>query len=309
VAVDSVKAGWNATPERFATVALGTMSLHAPSAAGTAICLLLGLADIVAVSFWGVPAAWPERGDPLPGPAHPAPALPNQSAAPAHGNAIPARTSEPVAVDAQPPVASSDPLTPGDGVSTTAQAAPTATSSQGGPLDATVPRDSGPLLSDAAAAQDPHSPKRQAAAEPSGTPLPESPVAQSVRWQPVAPNPLPAPRRAPQSLTVHFGTDRIAVPAETLELLEQLAEHLRREPDERVEIDGHADHRGDSSYNQRLSEQRAESVAAFLAERGVASARIRILGLGTSRPLDKANNSRAWARNRRVEARLIQVTR
>lgn len=74
-----------------------------------------------------------------------------------------------------------------------------------------------------------------------------------------------------------------------------------------VAIEGHTDSVGSDQANQRLSEQRARSVADGLSSRGVAPQRISVQGFGESYPVapntygNGADNPAGRARNRRVE--------
>lgn len=75
-----------------------------------------------------------------------------------------------------------------------------------------------------------------------------------------------------------------------------------------IEVAGHTDSTGDDSYNQALSEQRAQSVSRYLVTEGVQPVRIAAYGHGESRPV--ASNATAAGRqqNRRVELTLLPVT-
>ncbi|TIP38908.1 MAG: OmpA family protein, partial [Mesorhizobium sp.] len=64
---------------------------------------------------------------------------------------------------------------------------------------------------------------------------------------------------------------------------------------------GHTDATGTDSYNQGLSQRRAQSVAAFLEANGVESARLEAIGLGKSHP--RVANPYDPV-NRRVEMRI-----
>jgi OOP family OmpA-OmpF porin len=66
-----------------------------------------------------------------------------------------------------------------------------------------------------------------------------------------------------------------------------------------VSIEGHADARGTEEYNQRLSEQRAESTRAMLVRFGVDETRLRVVGHGKSHL--KVPTPLPEQRNRRVE--------
>jgi outer membrane protein OmpA-like peptidoglycan-associated protein len=83
--------------------------------------------------------------------------------------------------------------------------------------------------------------------------------------------------------------------------LNELATNFAQYPDNRIVVEGHTDSVGTDAYNQKLSEQRASSVADYLIDRGVPSANVIVYGYGEMRP--KATNDTAEGRqlNRRVE--------
>lgn len=58
--------------------------------------------------------------------------------------------------------------------------------------------------------------------------------------------------------------------------LNKLAKFMRPYPDMRVLIEGHTDNAGSAAYDQRLSQQRAESVEKHLIQNGIASGRIAV---------------------------------
>jgi len=76
---------------------------------------------------------------------------------------------------------------------------------------------------------------------------------------------------------------------------------MRRRPQLRVLLRGHADERGDEQENLRLSQGRAEAVAAFLVDQGIARERIDVEWVGEAMPADTSGSPAARARNRRVE--------
>lgn len=83
--------------------------------------------------------------------------------------------------------------------------------------------------------------------------------------------------------------------------IDKLAQFLMNHPDRNLSIEGHTDSVGSDSYNDALSERRAESVKTALVARGVSAERITAKGLGKRFPV--ASNSTAQGRqlNRRVE--------
>ena len=86
-----------------------------------------------------------------------------------------------------------------------------------------------------------------------------------------------------------------------LQKLDQVAQTLNDHPNRTIVVEGHTDSRGSRSMNERLSQQRAESVRTHLISRGVDANRIRAVGLGPSRPVADNNTAEGRANNRRVE--------
>lgn len=71
-----------------------------------------------------------------------------------------------------------------------------------------------------------------------------------------------------------------------------------------ITVEGHTDSKGSDAYNQRLSQQRAASVAGYLVSHGVASARLSTIGRGESNPVASNETDAGRAQNRRVEIRI-----
>ena len=74
-----------------------------------------------------------------------------------------------------------------------------------------------------------------------------------------------------------------------------------------VHVIGHTDSTGSESYNQQLSERRAEAVTRHLVGGGVERSRTRVAGRGESAPIDSNATSAGRSRNRRVEIYLKPV--
>ncbi|HUF87393.1 MAG TPA: OmpA family protein [Thermohalobaculum sp.] len=110
----------------------------------------------------------------------------------------------------------------------------------------------------------------------------------------------------PASIT--FDHDSAQINPGSYSTLDQVGATLQRYPQSYVDVVGHTDSTGTETYNQQLSERRAQSVANYLRSRGVAPARIAAYGLGETQPI--ATNATAAGRqaNRRVEIRIIPAT-
>lgn len=112
----------------------------------------------------------------------------------------------------------------------------------------------------------------------------------------------PTPRGMVLTLgDVLFDTGRAELKSGASRKLDQLAQFLVEHPDRRVQIDGFTDSVGTDSYNEELSQRRANTVREALISRGIESSRIGTEGYGKSYPV--ANNSDSGGRqlNRRVE--------
>ena len=66
-------------------------------------------------------------------------------------------------------------------------------------------------------------------------------------------------------------------------------------------VEGYTDSQGSASYNQRLSERRADSVRDYIVMRGYPSDRIQSIGMGEGRPIADNGSPEGRANNRRVE--------
>lgn len=75
-----------------------------------------------------------------------------------------------------------------------------------------------------------------------------------------------------------------------------------------IVVSGFTDSVGSNAYNQKLSEDRAKSVADFLVTKKVNSARIEIAGLGEKHPVATNNTPEGRSLNRRVEITLFPIT-
>jgi outer membrane protein OmpA-like peptidoglycan-associated protein len=93
--------------------------------------------------------------------------------------------------------------------------------------------------------------------------------------------------------------------------LDQVAQTLSAYPSTLIDVYGHTDPSGGDRINIPLSQNRAESVANYLVQRGVNRARIATQGFGSSQPLPGNTNATESERaaNRRVELRIVPATR
>ncbi|MEL6210276.1 MAG: OmpA family protein [Pseudomonadota bacterium] len=106
--------------------------------------------------------------------------------------------------------------------------------------------------------------------------------------------------------SITFERNSATVGAESTGVLRQLVDTVSRCPDVRLEIAGHTDSAGSEAYNQSLSQQRAEAVAAILVREGIADTRLVANGYGEARPAFPNDTAENRSRNRRIEFTILE---
>lgn len=109
----------------------------------------------------------------------------------------------------------------------------------------------------------------------------------------------------PDAITFDFGQSTLK--PQFYGVLGNLANTLNQFPDTRIQVAGHTDNIGSDASNLKLSQDRANSVRAYLASTGVAQQRMQAVGYGESRPIADNSTDAGRAQNRRVEITLIPV--
>lgn len=108
--------------------------------------------------------------------------------------------------------------------------------------------------------------------------------------------------------TISFDFNSAVVKPEMRGSLQEVAKVLNAYPSTVIGVFGHTDNVGSTAANQRLSEQRAESVVGSLESFGVARARMTPRGFGYTQPVASNDTPEGRAQNRRVEIRIIPVS-
>ena len=85
-------------------------------------------------------------------------------------------------------------------------------------------------------------------------------------------------------------------------VLHDLAKEMQKHPEVKLRLVGHTSSEGDPTFNQKLSEARAQAAVDFLISRGVDASRLQAEGKGSSEPID-TNNPDA---NRRTEFIIVE---
>ena len=108
------------------------------------------------------------------------------------------------------------------------------------------------------------------------------------------------------SADVLFDFDKADLKPASRPSLDKVVAFLKSYPKANARIEGHTDSKGDDAYNQKLSQQRAESVRKFLAAQG-ATLRMSTRGWGEKKPVapnarpDGKDDPEGRRKNRRVE--------
>lgn len=100
---------------------------------------------------------------------------------------------------------------------------------------------------------------------------------------------------------VLFDTARHELKPGAREKLARVSGILSAHPGLKLEVEGHADSRGSTEYNQNLSERRAESVRNYLVSQNIAPAMVTSIGFGENKPVATNDTPAGQQQNRRVE--------
>jgi outer membrane protein OmpA-like peptidoglycan-associated protein len=106
---------------------------------------------------------------------------------------------------------------------------------------------------------------------------------------------------------VHFKSGSAEILPKSFDLLKEVAGILKANPQMGLlRIEGHTDSKGSDETNLKLSQQRAESVKAFLVKEGVDEKRLKAVGMGESKPIADNKTKEGKSLNRRVEFHIEQ---
>jgi OOP family OmpA-OmpF porin len=101
--------------------------------------------------------------------------------------------------------------------------------------------------------------------------------------------------------SIEFASGTAALTPAGQAMVDGLAAKLAPCAGTKVEVAGHTDLTGDAAHNQKLSEERANTVVAALVAKNVPTARLSPKGYGQTKPLENAKTAEANAKNRRIE--------
>jgi OmpA-OmpF porin, OOP family len=103
------------------------------------------------------------------------------------------------------------------------------------------------------------------------------------------------------ALNILFETGKSAIQAESLPIVDQIAELLKSDMTLKISIEGHTDNVGDAVSNKKLSNDRAKSVMDAIIAKGIEASRMTSTGWGQEKPVADNRSEDGKSQNRRVE--------
>ena len=107
---------------------------------------------------------------------------------------------------------------------------------------------------------------------------------------------------------IYFKADSSAVEDKSLDALEDIFIFLDENKDLIIEIGGHTNGIPPHEYCDKLSEERAKSVAEYLTRRGIDEERVKYKGYGKREPIATNDTNEGRKKNQRVELKILAVT-
>jgi len=105
---------------------------------------------------------------------------------------------------------------------------------------------------------------------------------------------------------IFFDFNKADLKTESYEELDRLTSFLQDNKKIEIEIAGHTDNVGSDEYNQKLSQQRVESVVAYIVSKGIDKNRLQAKGYGESKPIASNETEEGKSTNRRVEFTILK---
>jgi outer membrane protein OmpA-like peptidoglycan-associated protein len=105
---------------------------------------------------------------------------------------------------------------------------------------------------------------------------------------------------------IYFDQGKATIRKQSTTTLDGAAKVLKEFPSISMEISGHTSSEGDKAFNDKLSQDRADSVKQWLVDKGIGSDRLKTRGAGPSEPIADNKTAAGKAKNRRIEFKVLQ---
>jgi OOP family OmpA-OmpF porin len=103
---------------------------------------------------------------------------------------------------------------------------------------------------------------------------------------------------------IYFTTGKYTLLSRSFKGLDEVAKVMSEDTQLQLVIEGHTDNVGADAANQKLSENRAEAVKAYLVKKGISESRVTSAGYGETQPIAENTSAAGRQKNRRVELKL-----
>lgn len=125
--------------------------------------------------------------------------------------------------------------------------------------------------------------------------------------------PAPAPAPEPEPVeppnfdfrNIQFEYDSHVLKTDSYAILDQISREIRKDPDAKFYVNGHASIEGTDEYNMSLSIDRANAVKLYLVNSGISGENLITEGYGSTQPVASNNTEAGRTLNRRVEIKPI----
>ena len=101
--------------------------------------------------------------------------------------------------------------------------------------------------------------------------------------------------------SVYFNSGTATISSKAMKPLNEVIDILKANPSAKLAIEGHTDNTGKAEANKKLSQRRADAIAAYLKKKGIDASRLTATGYGDEKPVAENTTAAGKALNRRVE--------
>lgn len=105
---------------------------------------------------------------------------------------------------------------------------------------------------------------------------------------------------------VFFDTGKSTLKPESFTELDELLNYMSQKKTTVIEISGHTDNVGGTEANQKLSQDRANSVKNYLVKKGISTSRVEAKGYGDTLPIAENTDEAGRKQNRRTEVKILK---
>lgn len=106
--------------------------------------------------------------------------------------------------------------------------------------------------------------------------------------------------------SIYFDLESARLRSSSYSFLQKLYQYMIDNPQKKIKISGHTDNSGKEAYNNKLSLQRAQTIADFLISKGISKDRISVKGYGSVKSIASNETAEGRQKNRRVEIEIYE---